>query len=73
MITEQMKALKKELKEREIMSRQLALEQSLISEDSTSTRLREGEGGGGGAVMAEAVKFIKSERQRVATRIELTR
>lgn len=68
MIEQQMKALRKEIRERERLTRQLVLEQSLISEEETmATPSR------GGAVMEEAEQFIKSERQRVATRMELTR
>ena len=69
MIADQMNTLRKELREREMLSRQIALEQSLITEDATRTGQSEGEG----AVMAEAEEFIKSERRRVATRMELTR
>lgn len=67
-IDQQMKTLRKELKERERLSRQLALEHSLITEEAKAMESSRGDG----ALMAEAENFLKSERQRVATRMELT-
>lgn len=67
LIEQQMKALRKEVREREKLCRQVALEQSLVAEETTRLSSEDG------AVLMEAQKYIKSERQRVATRMELMR
>ena len=66
LIEQQMKALRREVREREKFTRQLALEQSLIAEEPSVASED-------GAAVLEAEKFIKSERRRVATRMELVR
>lgn len=68
LIEQQMRQLRKELRERERLTRQLALEQALVDEEELVGPKRDG-----GGVVREAEEFIQSERRRVATRMELTR
>lgn len=58
---------RREVRERERLTKQLALEQSLIAEEPSTTGEDEAR------AVAEAEKFIESERRRVATRMELVR
>lgn len=69
LIEQKMREVRKELREREKLTKQLALEQTLINEEEG----RVGPSGDGGTIVREAEEFILSERQRVATRMELTR
>lgn len=68
LIEQQMGQLRKELRERERLTRQLALEQALVNEEKSVCPQRDG-----GDVVREAEEFIQSERRRVATRMELAR
>ena len=55
------------MRERERLTKQLVLEQSLIAEDPSTA------GEDGARAVVEAERFIESERRRVATRMELVR
>ena len=68
LIEQQMRQLRKELRERERLTRQLALEQALVDEEELIGPQRDGAG-----VVREAEEFIQCERRRVATRMELVR
>ena len=69
LIQKQMKALRKEVRERERLAKELALEQSLIAKEEPSTLTGEE----GARSVVEAERFIESERRRVSTRMELVR
>lgn len=55
------------MRERERLTKQLALEQSLIAEEPSIA------GEDGARAVMEAERFVESERQRVTTRMELVR
>lgn len=58
---------RKEVRERERLTKQLVLEQSLIAEEPPTA------GEDRDRAVMEAERFVESERQRVATRMELVR
>lgn len=68
LIEQQMRQLRKELRERERLTRQLALEQTIVNQAESVSQQRDG-----GGVVREAEDFIQSERRRVSTRMELAR
>ena len=68
LIEQQMRQLRKELRERERLTRQVALEQTLVNQEESVSQQRDG-----GGVGREAEEFIQSERRRVSTRMELAR
>ena len=58
---------RREVRERERLTKQLTLEQSLIAQEPSTA------GEDGARAVMEAERFIESERRRVATRMELVR